>query len=182
MHADLLAPYDALERRTRNLLSQLAALDEEQRRFQPAPDAWCLLQVAEHLAITEETVLKGLQLGLPEGRRRRLRDRLAHPLVKTLLRLPMRVKAPLPVLVPQEVHSLDDVRQRWSAARTALGEHLDGVSEQALAEPALLHPVAGPLDLRQTVHFLNTHFDHHLFQVDRIRKHRGFPAGAEADV
>jgi len=179
MHADLLAPYDALARRTRNLLSQLAALSEEQRRYQPAPDAWCLLQVAEHLAIIEETVTRGLERGLPAGRRRGLRDRLAHPLMLTVLRLPVRVKAPMPVLVPQGVHSLEQVRQRWSTVRAALAAFLADVAADALDEPVIVHPFAGPLGIRQTVSFLGSHFDHHLFQVDRIRDHRGFPDGGD---
>jgi hypothetical protein len=183
MHADLLAPFDGLERRTRNLLAQLAALDEAQRRFRPDADAWCLLQVAEHLAITEETVLQALRKGIPEGRRRRrLRDRLAKPLVLAIMHLPVRVRAPLPVLLPREVHDLETVRRRWNTARTDLGAFLAAAPPASLGEPAVSHPVAGPLTLVQAVHFLNSHFDHHLYQVDRIRKHPGFPPAGVAQV
>jgi hypothetical protein len=125
-------------------------------------------------------VVRGIERGLPEGKdRRRLRDRLAYPLLRGLLRLPIRVKAPLPVLVPQEIRPLEEVEASWREARAALAEHVEALDAAALERPFIRHPVAGPLGPRDTLVFLSSHFDHHLFQVRRIREHADFPAAED---
>lgn len=177
MHPSLQASYDALERRTDSLLSRISALKPAQRAFHPQPGAWSAVQVADHLARTEQTVVQGMKRGVPAHKRqRKLRHVLAYPLVMTAMRVPIRVKAPLPELVPREERPLEAVEADWRAARSSLRQHLEGIGEDDLDEPLILHPVAGPAGPGKLLAFLAAHIRHHEFQVGRLVKHRNFPA------
>lgn len=176
MRPRLASRFDVLERRTRNLLSQLAALEPEQLAFRPRPDAWSLLGVADHLARSEREVVRSLEKGLPEGlSRRRLRHRLAYRAVMGVMASPLKVKAPIPTIVPQGDRPLEEIEAEWGEARRRLGEGLEAIPEAELDRPVMAHPVAGPLPPAQTLDFLDAHLRHHLRQVDRLRAHPDFP-------
>lgn len=181
MHPSLLASYDAVERRKRNLLSQLCALTPAQLAFRPAADSWSLIEVADHLLRTESAVLLGLEKGLPEHKRRpTLRQRLSLPLVGLALRAPVRVKIPTALVEPRRDRTLEEVKQEWHGVREALAAKLAALEPAKLAQPVILHPIGGPINAAQTLRFVAAHIDHHLYQVRRIRSHPGFPAGAAA--
>jgi hypothetical protein len=181
MHPSLLGPYDAIERRKRDLLAQLSALSSAQLAFRPQPDAWSLAEVADHLVRLEAVVLAGVEKGLPEHKRRpRLRQRLMRPLVGLVLRSPLRVKVPTPVVVPRRDRTLDEVTQEWDEVRAALSGRLAGLDPARLGEPVMLHPIGGPADASAALRFIASHFDHHLHQVRRLRSHPGFPAAGAA--
>jgi len=181
MHPSLLAPYDALERRKHNLLSQLSALGSAQLAFRPAPDAWSLVDMADHLVLIEHAVAVGLEKGLPDGKRRpKLGQRLARPFLGLALRLPLRFKIPTERVAPRPGRSLDEVAEEWSSVRRRIADRLQALGQTDMARPALLHPVAGPMSAQEALVFLAAHFDHHLKQVDRIRSSPGFPAAGAA--
>lgn len=177
LHPQLLAPFDALERQKSNLLSQLAALDPAQQTFQPDATSWSVAQVVDHLARSEEEVVKILRKGLPESRHKRsLKDRLAYHLVLGFMASPLRVKAPLRSIVPPPEATAEVAARHWDAARAELLAELEKIDD--VETPVIAHPVAGPADARQTIRFLAAHVGHHLRQVQRIRRHRDFPATA----
>lgn len=180
MHPRLAPRYRDLERRSDALLESISSLTPEQRSFRPGPDAWSAVQVADHLARTERSVLDGLQRGLPEHlRRRKLRHVLAYPMVLAVMRVPVKVKAPLREIVPREVRPFDVVREEWAAARRGLRKHLEGLADDEVSAPLIRHPVAGPAGADKLLTFLAAHVRHHEFQLGRLVRHRGFPARHE---
>ena len=78
------------------------------------------------------------------------------------------VEVPLPELEPTGVVSLDDLIVRWEAARTGLRQAMEKIPSETLTAPICRHPVAGPIDARETIEFLAVHLDHHLRQIRRI--------------
>ena len=78
------------------------------------------------------------------------------------------VEVPLPELEPTGGVSLDDLIIRWEAARTGLRQALEQIPPETLTAPIGRHPVAGPMDARETLEFLAAHLDHHLRQIRRI--------------
>lgn len=181
MHPQLLAPFDAFERRKSNFLSELAGLDEAQLHFRPAPEAWSLLDVADHLSRTEAAVAKALAEGIPADRaKRKLKHVLKLRLVLIALSLPVRVPVPpnSQNIRPGSDLTLDGVRESWGAHRRSLAEQLASYGDADMQRMVVRHPIAGPVAPRHTIAFLNAHFDHHRYQVARLRKHPGFPAAA----
>ena len=177
MHPDLQSRFDALEERRHHLLAQIDGYSPEQQAFRPAPHAWAIRDVAHHLLLVEQGVLRALSSHQrPDPGRRTVRDRVGALLVRLVFALGIRVKMPIKGLQPQGDPPLDEIRRQWQQARVAMAAFLEQVDSAQLRQSLLRHPVAGPLDLLQGLDFLGQHFDHHLRQIRRIRSAAGFPA------
>ncbi len=176
MHATLKPAHDTYQQKAEALLTEVRALTPEQRNFRPDPDSWSLTEVLHHLALLDRGVVKNLQEGLPEGKRRpRLRQRLLGPLVKWVLRSPIKVKAPTDRVLPDPDVGFDEVDETWRQARAELTTQLDKIGADRVGTPTFIHPISGPLPPAQVLTFLNDHLSHHMHQVRRIRNHPDFP-------
>jgi hypothetical protein len=98
--------------------------------------------------------------------------------VKWVLRSGYRVQVPERArrALPDPELDLGAVRAFWGEARAALRGALDGVSRAELGEEAYRHPICGPVDFREGLAIMIDHFDHHLRQIERIRRAPGYPA------
>lgn len=77
----------------------------------------------------------------------------------------MRFKAPTPRVIPIEAASLDSLSQRWRAAQGTLRNAVAAKGRHWHDEGLFRHPLAGWLDLDQTLGFLSDHIEHHRRQV-----------------
>lgn len=178
MHPSLKHPHDTYTHQANTLLDDLRTLTPTQRNHRPDPETWSLTMVVHHLALVDTGVAKSLAEGLPEHKRKpRLMQRLMGPLVKLVLRSPLRVKIPTERVAPDPDLDFPEVEDRWLAARAELREHLEQIDDDRIDEPAFIHPISGPLPPARVLAFLNDHLDHHMRQVRRIRNDADFPAG-----
>jgi uncharacterized damage-inducible protein DinB len=166
--------FDALEESRRALFDDLRATTSEQLTFRPPDGGWCLLQAAEHMRMVDEAVIRQLAKNETLARKRTLKDRFGHLLVRVWLTLGLKAKAPGRMQPPVE-SSLEQIEEQWNAQRRDLKEYLETVTEADLERLATRHPVAGPVTLNHSIDFLTDHFGHHLRQIRRIRKAEGFP-------
>jgi hypothetical protein len=123
----------------------------------------------EHVVIAEEMVLADIRLAgtsVPAGTAPKSAE--AFYMVIKVLEKDIPVEVPLPELEPTGVVSLDDLIVRWEAARGGLRQALEEITSETLTASICRHPVAGPLDARETIEFLAVHLDHHLRQIRRI--------------
>jgi len=178
MHPSLKPAHDTYQQQADHLLAEVRALSPEQRAFRSDPDSWSHIEVLHHLTLVDQGVAQYLEEGLPEGKRRpRLRQRLMGPLVKLVLRSPIRVKAPSDRVLPDPDVSFDEVEETWRQARGEITTQLEQIGDDRVGTPTFIHPISGPLTPAQVLTFLNDHLNHHGHQVRRIRKHPDFPAG-----
>src|SRR4051812_11256601 len=128
MHPELRAAFDGLERRRRDLFDRLAGFDDAQLTSRPSPDAWCLLELTEHLVIVEELLLvQANDAARTRELRKTLRSRVMMPVVRFVLRNNIRVKAPSKMLLPKEVSPLEETGRRFDAARRGLTAYLENL-------------------------------------------------------
>lgn len=177
MHDDLAAALAGLEERKSRLLAELSELTPEQLRFRREPGSWSLTEVAHHLLLVESASLVSLEKRSGKRRRRTLKERLLYPVVRAVIAAGVRVRAPTRRVLPDPEIELQRVAEEWEGVRERLTHALAAVEEAELGNEALRHPIAGPLDYREGLAFLSSHFDHHLPQVRRIREAPGFPSG-----
>ena len=169
----------ALEERRERLLDDYSRLTEEQLRHCPGEGTWNLLQVAEHLLMAEQGSLTAIERRSGQRPVRNLKQRVMGVLVAVVLKLGMKVKVPSRRLEPGGRISLDELRREWDRVGRGLRGLLAGLTEEEIGTTAIRHPLAGPMDFRDGLDFLCGHFDHHLRQVDRIRRSPGFSSGPE---
>ena len=113
---------------------------------------------------------RGMQSG-----KRRLRYRIGNALVWAVLKTGLKVKNPVPEAAPDRDISHEQLEAAWEQARTDLRAFLEALQEAELKDAAYKHPIAGPLNVEESLEFLVGHLDHHLRQLNRIRKHPDFP-------
>jgi hypothetical protein len=64
--------------------------------------------------------------------------------------------------------ALDDLLHQWDDIRKKLPELLAGIKKENKGDMVYRHPYAGPLDISETLHFFEVHYDNHMRQIDRI--------------
>ncbi len=157
-------------------LAALSAHGPERLGFRPGGQGWCALDVVQHLALVEEGVvgyarkkLQGPAQPVPLVGRARLL------LLVGVMRSPIRVRAPIPQVVPAETLPLDVSSARWERARGELRDLLVSLPEGRRRALVFRHPIAGPLDGPGTLTFVDEHAKHHEAQIRRIWRSPGCP-------
>ena len=150
---------------------------EARLAWRPGGTAWSALDTVQHLVLVEE--------GVVGYARRKLQappqpvsflDRAKLALLVALMRSPIRVRAPLPQVVPAEIVPLADTSARWERVRAELRELLVSLPEERRKALLFRHPVSGPLDPAGTLDFVEAHARHHDVQFRRIWRAPGCPA------
>jgi hypothetical protein len=173
--------FDELERQRRALLEELLAHTPEQLQFHPRPGAWSLAQLIQHLVLVEESSLEFLQKKPPRpAASRTLRHRMRWAVFSVVAPYPLRVKAPVAVVLPSADTPVEALVARWEDARRRLAEHLEGIPEEHLRLVVFKHPVGGPLPILETMEFFRLHLTHHTHQIRRIRGAAGWPSARSA--
>ena len=146
---------------------QLDALPDAVVHAAPAPGAWSLAQLAEHLLRVDRELDRSAERPVERatGGLRRLRSRVGRRALEGILGLPVRIPAPrsAAAVMPSESPCWAEVRAAWDALRA-------GWQDLGGADPAWLvyrHPIAGPLRLDDALAFLLAHHRHHDVQVRR---------------
>lgn len=180
MLSTLATQYDALERRRLTFLDALAAEPPAALTFTPAPGAWSLADVAQHLWLVDRGTMHvvSTRLDKPPLKTGAL-DPLRRLATRLILNSSIRFRAPLEAIVPKAPMPLAQVRAEWEQVRASMREMLEQVTPALMTRPVFRHPISGPMTVPQALDFLTWHHDHHLRQVRRIRRAAGFPgAGA----
>lgn len=156
----------ALDSRRNALLDELASLTPENLARRPVPGKWSILEIVEHLVISEREVVR-----FPAGpaRPRRLKHRFAYWAVFFVLRFRVRVKVPSPKMLPQGEWSLSEARRQWDENLAQIRAYAAGLGHPELRRAVFRHPVAGPITLGQALTLGLLHLEDHTRQIRRLQ-------------
>ena len=152
------------------LLEDLARLNDAQLRRKPSPNNWSLLEIVQHMVLSEREVLEGL----PESkeliaRKRGFRARLIYAVVLAVLRWNIPVPVPSDGMVPDGNTSLSELHHQWDENLCWLRDYLETIKAEDLQRAIFRHPIAGPMTVVQTIHLAKLHFDVHLRQIRKAQ-------------
>lgn len=166
-------PFAALEHFRTDLLNTVNGLPASQLSFKPAPEAWSVLEVIEHLILVEKATLSYLQQKVsaaatlaPLGWESQWRCFL----LICAMRSPLKFKTPTPLVLPASGRSLRELQNEWQALRQQWRATLSALTPAMLRLPLIRHPAAGRLTAAQGLRFIKAHFQHHLKQMARIQQ------------
>jgi hypothetical protein len=150
-------------------LDSLRRLNDDQLRKKPGPDNWSLLEIVQHLVLSEREVLQDL----PEpkeltARKRGFRARLAYAMVLAVLRWNIPAPVPSDAMVPDGNTSLSEMHHQWDENLGWLRAYLDSIGAEDLQDAVFNHPIVGPMTVAQTIHLAKLHFDVHLRQIKKL--------------
>ena len=172
---------DAVVARRSTFEAQARGMSEAQLRFRPAPGAWSIGEVAQHLLQVEREVTRASSRpGVKRrGQRPTLKQWLAWKGFRTITRLNIRVKIPQAVVhlaTPGSTPDMTALWAEWREVQAQLELFLASIGPRDLDDMAFRHPVLGPISIGGLLPFFTNHFDHHMRQVRRIRASEGFPS------
>ncbi len=161
----------AFDQKRRALLDEMEALDSAELVAKPLADKWSILEIIEHLVVSERAVLQGL----PESsrlreRKRRLKHRFTYLIVMFVLRARIHVKVPSPAMVPRGNRTLGELRRLWDENQEWLRAYTARLDREGFRRAVFEHPVAGPLAVGQAVHMDQFHLDTHIRQIRRLQR------------
>ena len=172
--ADLIADVLAARRR---VLADVSGLGENDAIWKPAPDAWSVAQVVEHLTLAEHggiirmwQAADGVRNGQPIWQGDAVHR--GKP-IEAIIAATWREREDAPSnATPQTNGPLAYWVAAFAACQPvldALGQTLDGRDLESIVAP---HVISGPLDARQRLQFLRWHMDHHRRQIADIMAQR----------
>jgi hypothetical protein len=170
--------FDRIERQRIALLGVLARQSPAALAYHPAPGAWSILQVVEHLVIAEEAVMSLVEqrapVPVPLGDR--IRSAIVLRIVYSRLNSRRRLKVPRPTLNPSGDHiELEELARRWVEVRGRMQRALEAVTPATRKDRPIGHPVAKWITWDQGLEFLFQHVRHHEKQIGRIEAGQGVP-------
>lgn len=171
VHSDKhFALFERMSARRSKLIHRVSDWTEGQLQYRPPDEdnAWCTLQVLDHLCRSEAQF------------RRSCEHALTHPSVHVSfadrsralcfiwsLRLPIRLRLPaaLEAVRPGEPNSLATLLERWNSEHDPLRQFLKDRGSSISDGGVVKHPATGYMDLRTSLLFLSVHLRHHEYQI-----------------
>jgi uncharacterized damage-inducible protein DinB len=170
MNAALQKQFSELEKSRKDLFEDLRSYDDEVINRKPAPGAWSIAQVVEHLIKAEENSLIYLQKKTQDTSKipvAGLRSQWRYFLTATVFMTNIKYKAPAIVVPSESFATIKQLDQHWAKVRKDTFELLNHLPEADLKKEIWKHAVAGKMNVTQMLAFFNMHFNRHRKQVYR---------------
>jgi uncharacterized damage-inducible protein DinB len=168
--------FERAEAARNTLLGMIASCPKEQQGKKPSPEAWNMIQVAEHLFNAEQGILPQLKkYGKGEGKKAGLSASFRSTLLSLFMRSPAKIKVPKAAagIEPKGNLDFESLNNSWNALRENIREWAVNYPTGRLGHYVFKHPVAGLMTPVQTMQFLEDHIAHHIQQIERIKKQIG---------
>ncbi len=170
MLTEIRKTFDSLEKKYVKLLQHLNSLTDDVLSFKAGPDKWSIVEVIEHLVMAEENMLEQLT-GAASATTLDPQDRSAknyHIVIKVMTR-DIPVDVPDESMEPRGKFSLGELLGRWDETRKRTRAYIDAINSEKADDLVYRHPFAGPLDMAETLRFIDVHFDNHMRHIDKIK-------------
>ena len=161
-----------------NFIKSISGLSQKQWTFKPSPDRWSIAEVAEHITVSETTIMGLIQHPLmqsPAAPEKREQVKGKDQLILT--RMPDRShKAQAPeMLRPSGRWATEaDVHKAFDQARDANMNYVRTTNDD-LRDHFFDHPAFGTLDGYQWLILLATHSARHTAQIEEVKADPNFP-------
>ena len=168
--------YLQLKAKDEALEQELVAIGAATTAKKPTEDAWSLNEIAHHLVLVEQGVKDTLReklLTKADAWRSSFKSAVKFFLLQLVLKSPLRVKVPSKRVLPSSDVDLAQLQDSWQEIHKTWPDVLGQFKKNDLDKQLFKHPIAGWLNIIQTLDFLLAHTDHHLAQVDRTKTKLG---------
>ena len=158
--------------------SRVEDLSDTEGDVKPAADSWSVSEVVEHLVWAEMAGLNSMMIAIDAWRRGDPVWKEANPnrdeSIETIIKSTWRPKEKVPEGAgPQWGGPLSYWVSVHAACHSVVEDVAARIRHDELDEVVFPHPISGPLTLRQRLAFLRYHMQHHMPQLEGIRRHLG---------
>ena len=166
-----------LEETRQKFLASIDGVTDAQWTFKAGPDRWSIAEVAEHIAISESTILelvtaKILTAPPPPAGAERVPD---ETLLAAVVDRSSRFQAPEMLKPASRWATRDALKTDFNAARDKTVAYVRETKDD-LRGHAAPHPVLKSLDGFQWVLLIGAHSARHTAQIEEVKAAPGYPA------
>lgn len=172
--ADRAAAVKYLEDTRQAFLKSLDGVSEAQWKFKAGADRWSIAEVAEHIAISEETILgmiTGKMLQAPPPAGKGITD---EELKTKIVDRTSKAQAPEMLKPANKWATKEALIKDFNASRDKTIAWVKSTTEDLRAH-ATPHPAFGSLDVHQWILLIAGHSQRHTLQIDEVKQSTGFP-------
>ena len=169
MAINLLESFNDLEQQRVVLLARLEGVGDARLNTKPQPDKWSIIQILCHLSLAERLSVDYLRKKMTktnELEKSGLGSAFKTWALKMLLRSRLKFKAPARSAVLPDQQEFEVTRSDWDKVRQEIREIIESFPDAMTHLAVFRHPVAGPMNIHQTLAFLTEHFGHHARQIE----------------
>ena len=159
-------------------LQSISGLSEKQWRFKPAPDRWSVAEVAEHITISESSILGLVQkqfLASPAAPEKRAEVQGKDQII--LEKVPDRshkAQAPEFLKPTNRWANREELTKAFDEERKATIDFVKTTNDD-LRDHFGSHPVFGALDSYQWILLISAHSERHTKQIAEVKADPNFP-------
>jgi hypothetical protein len=171
---DRAAAVKYLEETRQAFLKSILGVSGAQWTFKAGPDRWSIAEVAEHIALSEETILGMIQtkmLAAPPPAGPGIPD---DKLIAGITDRSQKATAPEMLKPVNKWQNKEALAKDFNAARDKTIAWLKSTKEDLRAHAAP-HPAFGPLDVHQWILLLAGHSARHTAQIEEVKTQNGYP-------
>jgi uncharacterized damage-inducible protein DinB len=173
--ASLAQQFKKLEDQRTDLLKSVSSITSERFLYQPK-GKWSIAKILSHLVASEQLSVRYLSKklqGIDEVDNTGVMEELKMLVLIISQRLPLKFKAPNVIVENTHVfQSLQDAQQNWDKTRNELKAILDRFDDNQIRRKVFKHPIAGKLNIQQTLRFIQEHIIHHTPQIKNLLKQK----------
>lgn len=163
-----------LEETRKTFLKSIDGLSEAQWKFKPSPETWSIAEVAEHIAISESTIMDLIQGKMLQAPPRQGAGMTDDQLIAAVTDRSKKAQAPEMLKPINKWATKDALVKDFNAARDKNIAWLKTTKEDLRAHAAP-HPAFGSLDLHQWVLLIAGHAARHTAQIEEVKTAAGYP-------
>jgi uncharacterized damage-inducible protein DinB len=171
LNKSLLKQFDKLETQRANLLKVISSLSSEQLNAHPE-GKWSIAQILSHIIASETLSVRYLNkkiLGINEAPNTGLREEIVMIMLIISQRFPFRFRAPNVVVENTTPYqTTEQLKVAWDKIRMEMHEVLARFQDNQLKRKVYKHPIAGMLNILQTLKFFQEHITHHTPQIKKL--------------
>lgn len=160
------------------LLNEYDSYTHDQLLFSPGQGQWNLLQVLDHLIVSEKSSSIYMKRQLSAKKyppAPGFRSAVRYTFYKFALVLPFRYKAPEIMDSSTKNPRLEVLKENWETIRKEIQAVIESTDDDLLTLGIYEHPRTGSMNMEQTLDFLKRHIQRHQKQIRRITGHERFP-------
>ena len=162
--------FEENDRELSGLLKELSSYDQKVLHQSPGAGKWSVMQVLEHLYLSESLTLKYLQKKMsyqPDLPLASWRTALRRALLWIYVKIPIPFAAPKPVSTDKlgSSASLEELAEKYSGMRKEFRRFYEAQNPAFHKSAVYRHPISGLLDTKGTLLFFREHMRRHRKQI-----------------
>lgn len=172
-HTRLKVLWDDMEAAKEAFVTEVNSFSPTHLSSSPNANEWTVLQIVEHLLQSEAGTLaylkKKTQSGWESLEQANAASQSNGAALLERLHSTNRYSAPAILPEPIGLKAWAHYQEEWKDSRKLFFDFLNDMDPSYFDRLVFRQPVAGPLDIFDTLAFLSAHIRHHLPQLSRIR-------------